>query len=406
MRSKSRTLLSLPQWADSGLMDVWHMAGFCPEYDDCTCDGRTYPEHTWQGKWLSRQEISKAIATAEAMIARELGWWPAPKAIEAEQHDYPVSGLAPGMMATKGDAYKAIAPRWAYPRALGVYAEEAVEAHVPVTYDADFIRYNVTFTVPQLPMPDADWQLYLTADDRRDEPRDEWLIQHTQVRIIEDDGAWQVTLSGDAYWLLGADYRFRRKIRCAPTNKQASYVTQVDVYQRRVVPAQAATLIWFGTGCDGQRCTEQRRPACVDMDGSPRKPLFRVRPAQWQDGQWRPYNVTKPPDKVEFNYIAGASLDGKRMRDEYAQMVFNLSASLLESDAAYCECDRRPHDRLARLRDVEKTRIATYDGAQSAALEYDDKILAQREHLISPWGGRLGAVRAWAAAQSIKERYG
>jgi len=46
--------------------------------------------NSWQyGDMVSREDIARAILDAESDIAHVLGYWPAPKWIEAEVHPYP-----------------------------------------------------------------------------------------------------------------------------------------------------------------------------------------------------------------------------------------------------------------------------------------------------------------------------
>lgn len=404
MRSKSQTLLTLPEFADCGLLDPWHMAGFCVFEGKCDCARHIFPEHAWQGKWLSRAEVSKAIQQAEVMIAHELGYWPAPYAIVAEGHNYPTSASAPGMLTVKGSQYKSLKPAWGKVQQLGKVVETLVAPDAAVTLDAGKLRYRLNVALPGQPPEGAAWALYVSEEDRRGEPREAWEIRGFTASVHEEAGGYLLDIEGDAYWLLASDYRFARKVACANPDEAGSYLTTLEVWQRMVDETQQATLIWYKTDCYGQRCKEQRRAGCIELDGAPEYPLFRVKPAEWDTdaGRWKPYFIRRAPDRVEFHYIAGQPREHGRMHRPLAQAVFALAASMLRTDAAWCECDRPASTLLRELRDFERTTIATRD-SNNVEIEYDERVMATRSQVDSPWGGRLGAVQAWRTIQAIKQ---
>lgn len=403
MRSKAKTLLTLPQFADSGLLDKWHLGGFCVYDDSCKCERELYPEHAWQGKRVSRQEISNAISQAETLIAYQLAYWPAPKAITAEVHDYPVSDGAPGMLTVNRRAFKSIKPLWDNVLKIGTYVETLLDDAAVVTLGAGNDRYSISITLPSQPEAGDEYAVYFTEADRRNEPLDEWEIRgfNTSVALVGSD--YILTITGDAYWLLASSFRFMRKAECADPDDADSFVTTVEVYRRVFDTSLQATLIWHKRGCDGNECIEERRAACVELDGSPRYPMFRVKPATWNagSGEWDMYPVHYPPAKVEFNYVSGAPLVAGLMDRSLATAVFNLAASLLEATAPYCECDKRGGDRLTVLREYERTQVATRDAIQTI-VEFNDRVMATKEQLNNTWGGRLGAIRAWQIIQAIE----
>src|SRR5690242_6069675 len=91
MRSLHNNLISIEQFAELALLDQFAVGGWCimPTDSGCKCERETYFEFMYQGKYLSRQEISLVIEKAEQMIADELGYWTAPKSFLNEVHKYP-----------------------------------------------------------------------------------------------------------------------------------------------------------------------------------------------------------------------------------------------------------------------------------------------------------------------------
>lgn len=91
-RASIATLLSLDRWAQIIGINPAHFNGaysdtIMPQTEACQ---ETWFQHAWQANdRVSREDVAQAIMEVEQDIARVVGYWPAPKWIVEEVHDYP-----------------------------------------------------------------------------------------------------------------------------------------------------------------------------------------------------------------------------------------------------------------------------------------------------------------------------
>lgn len=85
------TLLPLDQYADILGADPRHFNQvYCYDYPVSGACDSVWFQHSWQDpNKASREDLARAIAQAERLIARYIGFWPAPTWTEAEIHRYP-----------------------------------------------------------------------------------------------------------------------------------------------------------------------------------------------------------------------------------------------------------------------------------------------------------------------------
>src|SRR4051812_49959004 len=90
-RASTPTLMPLDTWAKiMGVSPWWFNQigdGFAVA-DTAQCE-HIFKQFSWQGDFLSREEIARSIEMAEDLIATESGYWPAPKYFTDEVHQYP-----------------------------------------------------------------------------------------------------------------------------------------------------------------------------------------------------------------------------------------------------------------------------------------------------------------------------
>src|ERR1044071_7531029 len=82
------TLLPPLRWAEIMGLRPWDFGQMRipPQHNGCQDVWYQFP---WQKNFLSRDEVSRAIAEAEFMFASKLGFWPAPKYFTNEEQPYP-----------------------------------------------------------------------------------------------------------------------------------------------------------------------------------------------------------------------------------------------------------------------------------------------------------------------------
>ena len=158
MYGRFNNLMSIAQFAEVALLDPWHVAGFCVgDGANCDCRNQVYPEFPYQAKTLSRAEIAQAIAQAEQMIASELGYWPAPKAIQGEAHEYPQGQrsrtpyssprpyYAPSMFTTDGKTFKSVTTTWSLIQSVGTYVDTDLDKED--VFGTDWADSTAVFTI-------------------------------------------------------------------------------------------------------------------------------------------------------------------------------------------------------------------------------------------------------------------
>jgi len=139
------TLLSLDQYADILGIDPRH---FNQVYSadwpvSGACDSVWF-QWAWQDPdKASREDLARAIAQAERLIADYIGFWPAPTWVEAEIHRYPYQQrMSDGMIGTiyfpalSTTRRKTLRTRWKYYSDAGRRRVDEIELAAAIVYSS------------------------------------------------------------------------------------------------------------------------------------------------------------------------------------------------------------------------------------------------------------------------------
>lgn len=414
MRSLYPNLLSLGEWARQMGLDPWKMAGFrnspVSPYDasvsgtqHTSCPG-IWSEMTFQRNQLARSDVSQAIMEAEDLFARTIGYWPAPKALVAEERKYPSANSFYGNagVVTKTGRLKSLRLKYGHLIAVGLETETQLESAAAITLTFD-MAYTVSISPPKT-VPDGfrlevtvesgtqpdEIHLYYTEADRLNQPREQWEIRPIRVEV---DGTTAI-ITGEA-WALGDP----KKLMAINTDyldatDTASYVDTAEVWRRQIDETTQGEFIWQGSGgCDDPPCGETRQTFCASVE----KHLcsFIVpSPAVWDNNaeQFKQAScaVAAVPRRLEVNYVAGVRRVNGQMDATHARVIAMLAASLLECDIAACNCTKDRIERYAKYEGFMKD-----DGKGGVTGKQYERVKVAPNN---PFGERHGQARAWMTA--------
>lgn len=247
------TLLSLGRWGQiMGVNPFYLMGATTSVYDGGSACDQLFKQYSWMdADKVGREDISRAIAQAEADIATELGYWPAPKWIAGEDHEYPkhfdkqllgVYGIN-----QRGQG-KSIKSEWGKVRSLGQEAKTLISAGVAIAIATNTVTVSVV-----TPVTDPnEIALYFRTTDGADRVASErYRIRPVKVAI----SAGTATITGHkaqfikpTLWEAEADI---------DGDAAANYVTAVDIYRVYSDPSDPADFYW-----------ETLPEGCTDADES------------------------------------------------------------------------------------------------------------------------------------------
>lgn len=358
-RASVNTLLPLDQWASMLGIDPWIFNGYDPlkiygQQRSRDCQDAWY-QYTYQGKFLSREEVAHTIATAEEVIAREINFWPGPKYIEGEtqimrrpRQNRPSSLYTQRFQwkSVTTDYYKVIQP--------GKERFELLEANVPVTRDSNNLRalFQAEFSNPN-DYPAEELFLVFTSQARGDYPVDQTFIIRPLIKT-KNDLTSAVVFNGPQYLLAPpAQLDNFQQTKLDPTDPN-NFTNFADVYRRwydtsytEDNPAQGEAT-WlvpeggpFPIGCE-VNCDVYKAPICVqNNDADSGVVRIKVEPKNWPlTYPWGQVGF----DKVTLNYLAGVPYEHERMDYFWADVVTKLATAMLPAEQ--CGCDR--HNAILR----------------------------------------------------------
>lgn len=357
MWTETTTLLTLSEWAReinihplilSQVGEPRAALGRDLETDAHRCQDIFY-QFAWQtGDRLGREEVGIAIRSAEDLIAKVAGTYPAPK----ERSDivmYPrAANLAFGQL-WYGDSgrLKSIKAEMGNIQSTGLYTEDIIEANVAVTGSDPLTqgfntRFSLSVTVDTGTTAD-EIAVFFNSVDRRHYPLEQMEIRPIEVNISGNTA----TITGD-HWLLIKPENYWRFV---PEELNATtagiYATTVDVYRRTIDLDQSGSLIWelstYTPGvCEDPPCSFEMYSGCF-VPTNPRLGYVAPLPAEY-DAATEEYSLLCPcqtfaPDRVALNYISGASrLDNGLMAQPWRKITALLATALLPN--RNCGCSR------------------------------------------------------------------
>ncbi len=408
-RSEIRPKLPLDTWAQIMGLNPLHFNGvFIADNPPAVCE-QPWLQFAWQtADRVGREELSRAIAQAEADIEKHLNYRLIPTWEEDEWHQTirPVRNELFNLTSTDIRAFaQAVKADWGHMVTGGVRANTLIAAASAVTYsDPDNDTYDelatVTATVTAGQDP-CEIRIYFPVTNPmvRTGGEDQW-----EIRPIE------VTIVGTTATIL-----FRREqavlpefqldivppeddshLRGVEGNEDANFLATVDVYRVSNDPQTQVTMMWEGLGigcnsCNGTGCNQceySTQNGCFTARGDIKQSLIGYRPALWNSTTLvfdaAALAVARQPDIVRLWYYAGLREKGLScprnvMAGEWARTVAYYAASLL--DRQVCAC--------------ENVHVNVEYWQEDRAIRGTQGLNTPTKILDNPFGTRRGAIYAW-----------
>jgi len=396
MRASTETLLSLYEWAELMQLNPWEFAQFgegFPVTNNAQCHyvwfQRSYPY-----AFISREEVAATIEKAEAALASQLGFWPAPKYFEEtvpvphqqpQYRDWPYTTYqyTPRYSPL---AFRTLNVKTGWVQGGGIRAYTAIGDYA-VTYsdsDGDGINDRATITFATTVTDENEIGLYFTAADRANDPLDEtWRIRPARVSI----SAGTATVVAPALLFVVPAKELALNPQALDVTVAANFVTTVTA--ARVYTDTTATddtpnqgfALWDAIpgDCDTTPCTQASAAICL---GESNMEMGLVS-ASYTSGEC--CNGWRPPNRVRAKFLAGYPLVNGRMDRRFADLVAHLAAAWLPVEE--CGCER-------------SARILHYWRAEASDMEANQPPRPiTPEEINNPFGSLRGAVYAWKGIQ-------
>lgn len=353
MRTSVRTLLTLFEWSQIiGIQPYWlaQVGDDVPERGSVNVQGCEHVafQNSWQAyEYLGREEIGEAIAQAEQLFADICGFWPAPRYVVAEQHQYPKNfnrqfPINYGMRAASGQ-FKSVQTKYGHVQVVGVESLTLVGDFATVLSDETSSGIDDTFTVtavvPAGTSAAAIAAFFVSAD------RAGLSLEASEIKpLTVSVSGVNATITGHVSLLVLPELQ----LKVAPDELSAIdptiYASSVTIYTRATDISNNGTLIWNNLyPCDAPPCQAEIATACFGIRDFELGFLYAL-PAEWdstldQFNQTYPCCVGRDPDRVTVNYLAGFPRQSNgRMDTKMARIIALLATALLP--ARICGCNR------------------------------------------------------------------
>lgn len=408
-------ILSLEEFRTILGWNPWHFYGLsnsakAPIQSSCN---RTLPEYSWQSQdALGRNDIRTALETAEAILAKHLGYWPGPHYEEETlawnaYHDS--SSRRYG--ATEADGRR-VSTRTRYGKILSIGAEvRTTVGTYPVTIntqdedtsldDTFLMRFQTSETDPSV------FTLEFADNDRAAGVYRDYTVRPVSVSIAS---GW-ATVKGPT-WLIvkpslyeGIHYSPSGAQTLDPDNRD-TFVKSLKVvkltYESGITEDTASTVLRWesrpcGTGwwCCGSLSNEAGTDYyAIGRTGIRNAETGTVLPdmAMWDGSAWKVNQSwccgAVEPDSVVLRYVSGVAPVSGRMPVMYAQMVARLAMGEMARRVCACSEANREFERWQ------------YEAAADETYRLSDS------NLNSPLGTSLGAIWAWNKVKALRLRRG
>jgi hypothetical protein len=414
------TLLSAPRYAEILGINPAHFAGGvgdnCYPINSNRCND-VWPRYSWQhADSVSQFDLLTEIKKAEADIAEQLGWWPAPTWIEEDVQQFP-RPYRRGLYGTYGRNVRAhrrsVFTTFAKVIAPGQRATTLIEAGATVTLsDEDGDGFSETATVTTATTITDVNELKVFFAGTAADPR--WQVRHP--KSITADGA-TATFVFDAWRFIDPD------LHAAPPDTSgfsaidldsaASYVATADVYRvYNDTTATSAQLVWEPTprattlAATGfcLSASEGNDAALVTQDGvlhirDPELGIVVPQAATYDDddAQWNQtsFSEGRDPDFVKLWYMCGeigrmytSGFKYDPLPDKWAKAIAQIATARLERNFQAC-------GNAAGLARKWQLDVADIEDAPYRVTESD---------LGNPFGTRYGEILAWRTVKNERRK--
>lgn len=292
---------------------------------------------------ISRNAITDAIQGAEEALARELKYWPAPKAIVGEKIKYPSEFDASWLNGWYNERgmLKSVHTQFAYIHKIGLEDITDLEVEAAVAFfDSDGDGINDAFTTAAIPttvtdpaeifvtFSDADRVSLIGGGERK------WQIRPVKVVI----SAGFVTVTGPIWLLVRPTFKYRAvPLPLDPTDTAATFVQRVKVSRLYVDETLPGSLVYEHVPCDGSTadpCDQVELAVCYSPRDKTKKGI--VIPTLASGTCIPNYLNGRAPDVAKINYVAGYPRKAggfATMDSMHALMVARLATTLLPERA-------------------------------------------------------------------------
>lgn len=382
------TGLSLDEWArfDAISPCAWNQVQNPTNAPHNACDD-IWLQNGYSGgadRILGREDVARAIAAAEELIANRCGFWPYPVYFAAEEVAWPKPKRGYQFM------LPTLQTQWGKVISPGIPAQATIQLCSPIVYtdeDGDGVDDTATVTIPAANMAAAgasisEVSLYpptsyftdvcggYTAD---------WRIR--PFRICTDPSTGNVIITLNRCQLV----RPNLWLDDAPLSldDDSNFLACVDVMRDYTAQDVQAQIVWKSQGdccaTNGQACQTTCQDACLIVDDS-RVGLVRTVPASYSAGVWT--NATPNncglPSAARLWYLAGLSSMSVALKEAITRL-----ANVLLPEAP-CGCNQT---RLRWEHDREIQDINTIDASLA----------------FSAFGtSARGAIFAWSVVKQLK----
>ena len=405
-RATTFTLLSLSEYARYLHLNPLQFAGGVSALVPGNACGDVWRQWTWQddGK-ISREYAAQLIADAENDIAKELGYWPAPRWIEDERHSYP--GLYDRSLTGYGQdlkgRYRSLPLNYGHVLYGGQRATELLDddpvGYIPRDFDNDGFNEAAEFTITvSSTMNPCEVKLYfkeyaaLDAENCRTDPSSTGADFKWEIRPIRTSlSGTTLTILVDKWELFKPQLQEGLAVNDIDADDGDSYVDAVLVYREYNDPSQPVQFLW---GNDIY-CNPSTESPCawVTQDGC-------LQPSDKRLGLATPipatYNETTgvftesawsqgyEPDGVRLWYRAGAteSTSSCPVLDRFWGSTIAMLATA-RLDFPLCSCEEMAE------------RVSSKWTTDLAEINQNRTFQNPASVLDCPFGTRAGEVEAW-----------
>lgn len=393
-RANTPTLLSLDRWAEIIGIDPRHFNQIvCEAFPaDSACDDIWYQYGWMLGEKASREDLARAIAQAERMIAQFLGWWPAPIWSVSEPQTWPAQRVVWG--GSYGIAsrhfipghFKRVKTNWGRVIRGGRETWSLLASNVAVTYSDPYtIGFDDLASVTTA--YDATTHSGLVGSEVRLVPTG--TITEDLVRL-QIRGLSVVLTAPNTLDIEGGASKFLdpalwENPDAADGDVAANFLDHVDVYRRWTsdqgnsnAPVEFGTELWCPPDASAA-CDVSVSYGCI-MVVKPLTGIIAPVPATWGSANtWVRSNLCGEPDEVRLWYLSGYPWDDwGEMSHPLDRAVAALATALLQKPVCGCE---------------NESRLVFYWQQTPANLTV--------EQAECPFGAQNGAYQAWLTVSQM-----
>lgn len=380
-------------------------------------------EYSWQAvDAAGRDDIRRAIETAENRLRDYLLYWPAPKYVEEtvpwpKYYDEgvwrvrPLAGDGRRISVTLPDGHT-IATGIEQITSIGTAAVTLSDQDSDTLYDTFTISIATTETDP------TKLAVYFVSADRFDDTRlgERWRIQPVTITI----SAGTATIKGRS-WNIIKPILYEGVLApqtALDPDTTSNYAANLEVCTRKTyqdgetIDNAQGVLLWETTPCAGWFCIctscgvdysptdSSRDPSAVGTaiarvgirDSKiglviPDHALRNATTGIWYSPDWYSY---REPDRVKVRYLAGLPLDANGQMP-YTMQVVVARLAMAELARPICGCDTANRELWRWQFDLGR-----------AAGANDEQYQISPEDLNNPFGTRAGAVYAWKQVKNMR----